>query len=117
MSKKVDDKVLDSLLAECKTPADVDALYSQLLQRVINRSLEGEMDAHLGYGRNEKSESGRRSNSRNGGTTKTVKGTFGELSVTTPRDREGSFEPADSIPNRNTLFEGFSEDFVRGAPA
>ena len=93
MAKKLDDKVLDGLLGDCKTPADVSALYSQLLQRVINRSLEGEMDAHLGYERNEKSDTGRRANARNGSTPKTIKGTFGDLSVVTPRDREGTFEP------------------------
>ena|GEM_PF-6577890 len=38
---------LDQLLGDCKTPRDVDNLYSQLLQRVINRSLEAEMDVHL----------------------------------------------------------------------
>jgi hypothetical protein len=27
----------------------VDTLYSQLLQRLINRGLEGELDAHLGF--------------------------------------------------------------------
>lgn len=49
MAKKLDESMLDGLLSECKTPADVEALYSQLLQRVINRSLNAEMDAHLGY--------------------------------------------------------------------
>jgi len=44
---------LDVLLSDCKTPADVDKLYSQLLQRLINRSLEAEMTAHLGYGSGE----------------------------------------------------------------
>jgi hypothetical protein len=33
------DSMLDALTAECKTPADVEKLYSALLQRVINRGL------------------------------------------------------------------------------
>jgi len=85
-------ELLDELLTGCKTPGDVDTLYSQLLQRLINRSLDAEMTAHLGY---EPSENGKekRSNTRNGKTKKTVKGTFGELEIETPRDRDSSFEP------------------------
>ena len=49
---------LDEVLAGCKTPEDVDKLYSQMLQRLINRSLEAEMDAHLGYEKNDKAEGG-----------------------------------------------------------
>ena len=111
MAKKLDNQVLDGLLGECKTPEDVSALYSQLLQRVINRSLEGEMDAHLGYDRHEKSGSGRRANARNGTTPKTLKGTFGELSVVTPRDRDGSFEPK-LVKKRQTRLGGFDEKIL-----
>lgn len=111
MAKKLDNQVLDGLLGECKTPEDVSALYSQLLQRVINRSLEGEMDAHLGYDRHEKSGSGRRANARNGSTPKTFKGTFGVLSVVTPRDRDGSFEPK-LVKKRQTRLGGFDEKIL-----
>ena len=87
-------ETLDEVLKDCKTPAEVDTLYSQLLQRMINRSLEGEMDAHLGYGKHAKVAEGVvRGNTRNGKATKTVKGTFGELEIETPCDREGGFEP------------------------
>ncbi|MDH2435273.1 hypothetical protein QCD60_22365 [Pokkaliibacter sp. MBI-7] len=40
-------EALDELLKDCKTPQDVDTFYSQLLQRMINRSLDAEMDAYL----------------------------------------------------------------------
>lgn len=86
-------ELLDELLTDCKTPGDVDTLYSQLLQRLINRSLEAEMTAHLGYGSGKNPGKEKRTNTRNGATKKTVKGTFGELEVTTPRDRDSSFEP------------------------
>jgi transposase-like protein len=86
--------MLDELLKGCKTPQDVDSLHAQLLQRMINRALEAEMDSHLGYDKGERQgDTGRRSNTRNGKSSKTVKGTFGELAINTPRDREGSFEP------------------------
>jgi len=84
---------LDELLTGCKTPEDVDKLYSKLLQRLINRSLEAEMTAHLGYGPGENAGTEKRSNTRNGKSKKTVKGTFGELEIETPRDRESGFEP------------------------
>lgn len=87
------DSLLDALTAECKTPSDVEKLYSALLQRVINRGLQEEMTAHLGFEPHAKSPPGERRNSRNGISGKTVKGTFGELEVAIPRDRAGSFEP------------------------
>ena len=34
---------LDELTAEYKTPGDVEKLFSQMLQHMINRSLEAEM--------------------------------------------------------------------------
>lgn len=114
---KLSDEQLDQLLAGIQTPGQVDALYSKLLQRVINRSLEAEMDVHLGYSANEKSPSGRRSNSRNGKTTKTIKGTFGEVKIETPRDRDGSFQPQ-LIPKRQVRLDGLDEKilalFARG---
>lgn len=39
----LDPALMDELLIDCKTPADVKNLYSQLLQRMINRSLEAEV--------------------------------------------------------------------------
>ncbi len=54
--------------------------------------MQAEMTAHLGY---EKHALARKNsaNSRNGATTKTLKGDFGEGPPETPRDRNGSYEP------------------------
>lgn len=105
-------ELLDELLAGCKTPGDVDTLYSKLLQKLINRSLEAEMSAHLGYGPGEK-ESGKqkRSNTRNGATGKTVKGTFGALEIETPRDRDSSFEPQ-LVRKRQIRLAGMDEKIL-----
>lgn len=111
MSGKEEGGMLDALVAGCKTPADVDALYSKMLQRVINRSLEAEMDVHLGYARNARQDEGRRSNGRNGSTAKTVKGTFGALPIQTPRDRNGSFEPQ-LVQKRQTRLAGFEDKIL-----
>lgn len=71
-------EMLDELLKDCKTPKDVESLYSQMLQRVINRSLEAEMDVRLGYERHTKADAeSPRANRRNGASIKTVKGEFG----------------------------------------
>jgi putative transposase len=105
-------ELLDELLSGCKTPDDVDTLYSQLLQRMINRSLEAEMTAHVGYAPGEKTSDGaRRKNTRNGTAKKTVKGTFGELEIETPRDRDGSFEPQ-LVRKRQTRLAGMENKIL-----
>lgn len=111
MAEKIPTELLDELLKDCKTPQDVDTLYSQLLQRMINRSLEAEMDTHLGYGKHEKNTAGLRENSRNGKSKKTIKGSFGELEIETPRDREGSFEPQ-LVKKRQVRLAGMEEKIL-----
>ena len=44
--------------------------------------------------------------SRNGSSSKTIKGEFGETEITIPRDRAGSFE-AQLIQKGQTRFDGF----------
>lgn len=102
---------IDALLEDCKTPGDVDKLYSQLLQKMINRGLSAELDAHLGYDKAARSSTGKRANSRNGHTDKTVKGTFGELEIATPRDRDGSFEPQ-LVKKRQTRLAGMEDKIL-----
>lgn len=46
-------KILDGVVAGCKMPDDSSKLYSQMLRRLINRSLEVAMDAQLGCEDNE----------------------------------------------------------------
>ena len=64
----VDKTMLDELTRDCKTPEDVEKLYSQMLQHMINRALEGEMQAHLGHERHGRSSG----NVRNGKSRKQV---------------------------------------------
>ena len=94
LADKISTSIVDELLKDCKSPKDVESLYSQLLQQMINRSFDAEMDAHLGYEKHERQDAGSsRSNTHNGKSRKTVKGAFSELEIETPRDRDGSFEP------------------------
>ena len=73
-----------------KTEKDLSDFTQMLTKVAVEAALNGELDAHLGYEKHQKSTS---TNSRNGHTTKTLKTEDGEFQLNTPRDREGSFEP------------------------
>lgn len=64
-----------------------DGIFTPLLKRLIEASLEGELDAHLSSTR--KSEKNR----RNGHLTKNLSSPFGGFEIFSPRDRNATFEP------------------------
>jgi putative transposase len=65
---------------------------AQLTKLVLESSLEGELDAHLGYAKHD--PVGRTGgNSRNGRRWKTVVTEVGPVEVEVPREGDGSFEP------------------------
>jgi transposase-like protein len=67
-------------------------LLTRLTKLVVEASLEGELDDHLGYGKHD--PAGRNGgNSRNGRRPKTVLTEAGPVLLDVPRDRDGSFEP------------------------
>jgi putative transposase len=89
------DRLLDELLSKCKSPEDIlgkHGLIDQLRKRAVERALNGELTAHLGYEPHERGE-GRRGNTRNGTSAKQVLTQDGSLELAVPRDRDGSFEP------------------------
>ena len=101
-------ELLDDLLKDYQKPEDVigeNGLLKQLTKALLERAMSAELTSHLGY---EKSDpAGYNSgNSRNGTTSKTVKGDFGEMVIETPRDRNGSFEPQ-ILKKHQTRFDGF----------
>lgn len=59
---------------------------------IFEAMLQGEMDNHLGYKSNAHQEK-ETTNRRNGYTEKSVKTTYGDVNIKTPRDREGTFQP------------------------
>lgn len=73
-----------------KTQEDLSNLSSMLVKMTVEAALGAEMEEHLGYAKNRVSDS---SNSRNGFTTKTLKGDHGEVELSVPRDRNSTFEP------------------------
>lgn len=62
-------------------------IFTDLLQSMINAALEGEMDDQLGK------RSPKGTNRRNGHTEKKVRSSAGPLSIRTPRDRKGEYDP------------------------
>ena len=68
-------------------------VLAPLIKRLVEASLNGELDAHLN---NEDTL-----NRRNGKMSKQVKTGFGTVQINTPRDRNGSFEP-EILPKRQT---------------
>ena len=67
-------------------------LLGKLTKMVVENALEGELDDHLGYGKND--PAGRDGgNSRNGHRAKTVLTDTGPVDISVPRDRDSSFEP------------------------
>ena len=93
-----------------KTQKDLSKLVGQLMKTVIETALNSELDDHLGYEKNDKSES-RKVNTRNGYSPKTIKGDLGEIEIQNPRDRESSFEPQ-LVPKHKTRLEGFEEKIL-----
>lgn len=69
---------------------DIKAFQKELMQSFIDTALEAEMEDHLGYPKHEKAD---KQNKRNGHTKKRVRSDTGELEISTPRDRNSSFEP------------------------
>src|SRR4029434_9027038 len=104
----IDVKLIDTLLADYKKPEDIigeNGLLKQLTKALLERAMQAEMTDHLGYEKHD--PAGNNSgNSRNGATTKTLKGDFGEIPLETPRDRNGSYEPK-IIAKGQTRFTGF----------
>ena len=76
---------------------DANDLVRGLLQASVNRGLNAEMDAHLGYTKGDRKTKAEvdagGGNFRNGSYEKTVDSNYGPLTVKVPRDRVGSFVP------------------------
>jgi len=97
-------------LAQFKTGKPLfgkDGAFAPLLQSFLEKALEAEMEAHL----DQEERSG--GNKRNGKGKKTVKSSSGELTISTPQDRQSSFEP-EIIKKRETILAENLEDKIIG---
>lgn len=105
--------LIDSLLSGYKKPEDLigeNGLLKQLTKALVERALAAEMEAHLGHAKHE-AVTNPAGNARNGKSSKTLKGEFGELPIEIPRDRNGSFEPQ-LIPKHQTRWNGFDDKIL-----
>lgn len=92
MNEKKLKSLANELAKDLKTPEDLSALTAQLTKITVEAALKTEFDHHLGYTEYDRKGRGL-GNSRNGYSTKTLKGDHGEIEIDTPRDRNASFEP------------------------
>jgi putative transposase len=75
------------LIRQGKPLTGKDGIFTPLLKRILEASLEGELDEHLQESRK------REKNRRNGHTQKNLKSSLGAFEIFSPRDRNASFEP------------------------
>ena len=80
-----------------------DGALAPMLERILNAALEGEMDAHLSIDERSKG------NRCNGKMPKQVQTCYDEVTVETPRDRDGSFEPQTIKKRETILAEGMAD--------
>ena len=112
---------------QAQTAEDLNGFMRLMMQSALERMLNAEMDVHLGCRKApgigqtadesgaatpSASSSARRSpNRRNGRSRKTVQGDLGELTLATPRDRDGTFEPQ-LIGKHQRRLAGFDEKIL-----
>ena len=87
-----------------------DGLLKQLTAALVSRALDGELDHHLGYAKGEEPPAEQK-NRRNGKTGKTLRTQQGDMPITVPRDRDGSFEPA-LVKKHQRDFDGFDDQII-----
>lgn len=114
MAKKKDalQSLAEDIVKEYKTKEALfgeSGFVKELQKRLYEAALNGELTDHLGYDKHARSKS--QSNSRNGYTSKTLKGEHGDVDLQIPRDREGSFEPQ-IVSKRQTRFDGFDDKII-----
>jgi putative transposase len=90
--KKIKQEVIDELMKEYRGPEDFQALFTALKKAVMERALNAELSAHLGFEKGQEKPAGE-SNHRNGSSGKTVLGESGAVRLEIPRDRDGTFDP------------------------
>jgi putative transposase len=105
---KKEDLLNEDFLKQFKNGDELNAFIQQLKKRGIEQLLEGELDAHLGYERHDRSDT---PNARNGHSKKSIKTTEGTVEINVPRDRDASFNPV-LVPKRKSMVEGIENVIV-----
>jgi putative transposase len=110
-SKDFKKLLMDQVRAGGGTQAvDTKQLFQTMVKETLEAFLELEMEEHLGYPKHDAEGRGS-GNSRNGATSKTVRGDFGQVEIETPRDRNSSFEPK-IVAKRQSSVGNFQEAVI-----
>jgi putative transposase len=121
-------QLASEIATQAKTLEDLNGVIKLMMKSALERMLDTELDVHLGRKRlpgstadspkqvdetsaAEAPSKTRAKNRRNGHSQKTVQGDLGEIKLTTPRDRDGTFEPQ-LIPKHQRRLTGFSEKIL-----
>lgn len=91
------EQLAEEFASSATTIEELNGLMRLMMKSGLERMLNTEMDVHLGRKGGTESpateEAKRVDNRRNGRSKKTVQGELGEVTLSTPRDRNGTFEP------------------------
>ena len=91
--------------------ADIQNLFRETTAEFMENGLEAESDEELGYSKYDyKNKEG--TNSRNGHSQKTLKTSFGNIEIETPRDRNGEFEPQLLKKNQTSITQEVEEKIL-----
>jgi len=121
------EQLASEMASQATTVEDLNGLMRLMMKSALERMLNTEMDVHLGRRTTpvpevepsvaettpatEPGAIQRRPNRRNGRSQKTVQGDQGELTIATPRDRNGTFEPQ-LIGKHQRRVPGFDEKIL-----
>lgn len=114
--KSINDMIIEEAVKQFKegkiqNSLDVESYLDGLLQPLMQRLLDAELDNHLEYPKYEHTKNEKK-NFRNGYcNTKKVKTKYGNILVKTPRDRNSTFEPK-IIEKGQTKLTGFEEKCI-----
>ena len=93
------EQLAEEFASSATTIDELNGLMRLMMKSGLERMLNTEMDVHLGRkgtaesARPAAEEAKQSGNRRNGRSKKTVQGDQGEMTIATPRDRNGTFEP------------------------
>lgn len=115
------EELASEFASQATTVEELNALMRLMLKSGLERMLNTEMDVHLGRRPEAEAavslppaavgEKRRSPNRRNGRSKKTVQGDLGEVTLATPRDRDGTFEPQ-LIEKHQRRVPGFDEKIL-----
>lgn len=115
LSKEACDTIINDAVKQYKegkitNSLDVENYLDSLLQPLMQKLLDAELENHLEYSKYEHKKE--QTNSRNGHCKeKNVKTKYGNIKVQTPRDREATFEPV-IIEKGQTRLTGFEDKCI-----